>query len=71
MSNINECLNQAIEIEGAIGVALVDYGSGMCRGQAGAGDLDLEIAAAGNAKVIRAKIRRMEKWGSTRLLRTC
>lgn len=68
MSNINECLNQAIEIEGAIGVALVDYGSGMCLGQAGGGDLDLEIAAAGNTEVIRA---RMEKWDSTRLLRTC
>ena len=52
MSNINECLNQAMEIEGAIGVALVDYGSGMCLGQAGGGDLDLEIAAAGNTEVI-------------------
>jgi len=63
MSNINECLKQAMEIEGAVGVALVDYSSGMCLGQSGGGDLDLEVAAAGNTEVIRAKIRTMEKLG--------
>ena len=60
LSNINECLKQAMEIEGAVGVALVDYSSGMCLGQSGGGDLDLEIAAAGNTEVIRAKIRTMD-----------
>ncbi|WP_344593254.1 hypothetical protein [Actinomadura vinacea] len=48
-------------IEGALGAALVDYESGMSLGTTGGGrDLDLEVAAAGNTEVIRAKTRTLE-----------
>ena len=51
-------------IEGAIGVALVDYTSGMALGTLGGGkDLDLTVAAAGNTDVVRAKLRTMEMLG--------
>ena len=58
MANIQQSLRAAMEIEGAIGVALVDWQSGMTLGTAGGGQsLDLEIAAAGNTEVMRAKMR--------------
>jgi hypothetical protein len=48
-------------IDGALGVALVDWDSGMSLGALGGGKyLDLEVAAAGNTEVVRAKIRAME-----------
>ncbi|MFJ4675043.1 MULTISPECIES: hypothetical protein [unclassified Kitasatospora] len=48
-------------IEGTIGVALVDYNSGMALGTVGgSAELDLNVAAAGNTDVVRAKLRAME-----------
>ncbi len=53
-------------IEGALGVALVDYGSGMALGTLGGGpELDLSVAAAGNTDLVRAKMRTMEMLGLT------
>lgn len=60
MSNVELTLKEAMEIDGAIAVALVDYGSGMSLGAlGGSADLDLDVAAAGNTEVIRAKLRTM------------
>ncbi|NKQ55842.1 hypothetical protein HFP15_23480 [Amycolatopsis sp. K13G38] len=60
MLNIDTALKEAMSITGAVGVALVDYESGMSLGTSGGGDwLDLEIAAAGNTEVVRAKMRVM------------
>ena len=42
------------EIDGVIAAALVDSSSGLALGTIGSG-LDLELAAAGNTEVIRAK----------------
>jgi hypothetical protein len=59
--NIETALKEAMAIDGALGVALVDWGSGMSLGSQGGGKyLDLEVAAAGNTEVVRAKMRTME-----------
>ena len=63
MSNIETVLKEAMQIDGAIGVALVDYTSGMTLGQAGGNTLNLDVAAAGNTEVVRAKLRTMEALG--------
>jgi hypothetical protein len=59
--NIETALKEAMAIEGAAGVALVDWESGMTLGTLGGGKyLDLDLAAAGNTEVIRAKVRTLE-----------
>ncbi|WP_225803347.1 hypothetical protein [Streptomyces sp. NK15101] len=64
MANTETSLKEAVTIEGAIGAALVDYTSGMALGTIGGGkDLDLNMAAAGNTDVVRAKVRTMEMLG--------
>ncbi|MFI8849112.1 hypothetical protein [Streptomyces sp. 891-h] len=65
MSNTDASLKEAMStIDGTIGVALVDYTSGMALGTLGGGkDFDLEVAAAGNTDVVRAKLRTMELLG--------
>lgn len=65
MSNTEASLKEAMSsIDGTIGVALVDYTSGMALGTLGGGkDFDLEVAAAGNTDVVRAKLRTMEHLG--------
>jgi len=58
--NVETALKEALSIDGAVGVALVDFDSGMSLGTLGGGDwLDLEVAAAGNTEVVRAKMRVM------------
>ncbi|WNI14388.1 hypothetical protein [Actinacidiphila sp. ITFR-21] len=62
--NIETALKEAMTVEGAIGVALADYESGMALGTLGGGrELDLEIAAAGNTEVVRAKMRALSLLG--------
>lgn len=53
--NIKDSLAKLNQIDGFIGAALVDSESGMLLGQEGGGPLNLEIAAAGNTEVVRAK----------------
>lgn len=64
MAQLEQSLKEAMNITGAIGVALVDFDSGMMLGSAGGGpDLDLEVAAAGNTEVVRAKMSTMQQLG--------
>ncbi|MCL7715470.1 hypothetical protein [Stenotrophomonas mori] len=56
MAGLNESLSELMGIDGAQAVALVDYESGMLLGEAGSG-VDMEVAAAGNTEVIRAKMK--------------
>lgn len=66
MANLEMSLKEASTIDGAIGIALVDHTSGMALGTTGGGlDLDLNVAAAGNTDVVRAKLRTMEMLGLT------
>ncbi|WP_432969588.1 hypothetical protein [Dactylosporangium sp. CA-233914] len=64
MPDMDVALKDAMQIEGALAAALVDYTSGMALGMAGGGkNFDLVVAAAGNSDVIRAKLRTMELLG--------
>ena len=62
MANLNETLTSLLTIDGGMCSALVDANSGMMLGSAGSG-LDLEIAAAGNTEVVRAKLKTMKNLG--------
>src|SRR3954471_17377568 len=64
MTDIDVALKDAMEIQGAIGVALVDQGSGMTLGVAGGSkDFDMAVAGAANTEVLRAKLRTMDMLG--------
>ncbi|MCX4969792.1 hypothetical protein OHA98_34570 [Streptomyces sp. NBC_00654] len=65
MANTEAALKEAMtSIEGALGVALVDYTSGMALGTLGGSkDFNLEVAAAGNTDVVRSKLRTMDHLG--------
>src|ERR1700683_1366317 len=59
--NMETALKECMAIDGAVGVCIVDWESGMSLGALGGGKyLDLDVAAAGNTEVIRAKMRTME-----------
>lgn len=60
--NPKELLDQLMQVEGAMCAALVDYNSGMLLESVGTG-VDLDMAAAGNTEVVRAKIRTMKSLG--------
>ena len=64
MANINKTLEETMKIDGAIGAAIADWDSGMCLGSAGGGArLNVEIAAAGNCQVVKAKMATMAELG--------
>lgn len=64
MSNMDLALKDMMVIEGAIGAAIVDYSSGMALGMlSSTKSLDLQVAAAGNTEVVRAKMRTIEQLG--------
>ena len=64
MTSINQSMQELLSIDGAMCAALVDSSSGMILGQLGSG-VDLEIAAAGNTEVVRAKLKTMRALGIT------
>lgn len=54
-------LDKVMELDGAVGGCIVDSNSGMVLAQAGGGpSLNLEVAAAGNTEVVRAKRKTMK-----------
>lgn len=62
MATINESINNMLALDGAMAAAIVDSSSGMVLGSGGSG-LDLEVAAAGNTEVVRAKLKTMKALG--------
>lgn len=66
MANISKSLEETMKIDGAIAAALADWGSGLCLGAAGGGArLNIEVAAAGNCQVVKAKMASMSELGIT------
>ena len=63
MANLNNSMATAMQISGAIAVAIVDMESGMCLGQGGGNGINLDVAAAGNTEVVRAKMNTMRELG--------
>lgn len=62
MGNIKEQLADLLREDGAVGVALVDYKSGMAlEFQGGNPDFDIEVAGASNANVVRTKLEVVKK----------
>ncbi|MFT0797746.1 hypothetical protein, partial [Synechococcus sp. R5-12] len=62
MQKLQDSLVKALSIDGALGVALGDWKTGMCLGYRGTNspafpEANLELAIAGNTEVIRAKMR--------------
>lgn len=62
MTTINQAMQEMMTCDGALCAALVDSSSGMILGQIGSG-VDLEVAAAGNTEVVRAKFKTMRALG--------
>ena len=62
MANIKQTLDELMTLDGAMCAAVVDSASGMMLGSVGSG-VDLEVAAAGNTEVVRAKTKTMRSLG--------
>ena len=62
MAGIKQSMDDLMTVDGAMCAALVDASSGMILGQIGTG-VDLEVAAAGNTEVMRAKMKTMQALG--------
>lgn len=63
MSNVKECMERLTDLDGFVGACIVDSRSGMMLGSIGGGSVNLEIAAAGNTEVVRAKHKTMKALG--------
>lgn len=62
MATLNEALANVMTLDGVLCAAIVDSNSGMLLAQAGSG-VDMDLAAAGNTEVVRAKMKTMKALG--------
>lgn len=64
MANVKESLDKIMATEGVLGACVVDSSSGMMLGAAGGNaGFNIEVAAAGNTEVVRAKRKTMKSLG--------
>ena len=61
--NYDKTVAEMLNVDGALAAAVVDYSSGMLLAGGGSPSIDLEIAAAGNTEVMRAKNKTMQMLG--------
>ncbi len=60
LNNIDNMLEELMGINGAIATGVIDWESGMALGMKSNGNFDIELACAGNAEVIKAKMATMK-----------
>lgn len=60
MKNIDTALAEILELNGALATSLVDWESGMVLGMATNSSFNIELASAGNAEVVKAKMATMK-----------
>ena len=53
--SVQDALDDLMDIDGAIGAAVVDYENGMTLGTIGGRNLDMELAGAGTTEVVRSE----------------
>lgn len=64
MADVKRTLEELMKLDGAIGAVVADWESGMSLGHTGGqGRLDMEMAAAGNCQVVKAKMSTMKSLG--------
>ena len=64
MPNVKDSLAQLAQVDGFVGTCFVDSNSGMMLGaEGGSSVFNMEVAAAGNTEVIRAKRKTMSSLG--------
>lgn len=64
MADVKKTLEDLMKIDGAVGAVVADWESGMALGHIGGqGRLDMEMAAAGNCQVVKAKMSTMRNLG--------
>ena len=61
--NYDKTVAEMLNVDSALAAAVVDYSSGMLLAGGGSPSIDLEIAAAGNTEVMRAKNKTMQMLG--------
>ena len=62
MASITESLQDLLTLDGAMAACVADCSSGMVLGKAGSG-VDLDLAAAANTEVVRAKQKAIKSLG--------
>jgi len=60
VAQLDNVIEELLSIEGANGAAIVDIDSGMALAAGGTPGFDLNVAAAGNSNVVRAKLRTIQ-----------
>ncbi|HKU41918.1 MAG TPA: hypothetical protein VJR89_27360 [Polyangiales bacterium] len=60
MANVKDSLTKLNSLDGFVGACIVDSHSGMVLGAEGGGTMNLDVAAAGNTEVVRAKRKTMQ-----------
>lgn len=63
MATPREYLNDVLDIDGAIGAAVVDYDSGITLGSKGGGSIDMELAGAGNTRFVLSNLNALTRSG--------